>query len=85
MQEYCIKIYPDYHNSKIILITSKIRKTLKNVRKIRLHKQKILTAVIGKSATKRNTYTLYVLSRNHAAHNKIDFKKVDLRISEILV
>jgi len=24
MQEYCIKMYPDYHNSKIILKTSKI-------------------------------------------------------------
>jgi len=61
---------------------------VKNVRKVHLHtrKQKILSAVAGKSATRRNTYTFYVLSKNHLALNKTDLKKkVDLRILEILI
>lgn len=54
----------------IILTTSKRRKTLKIIRNIYLHKQKILTSDVGKSATERITYTLYALNFNHTNLNR---------------
>jgi hypothetical protein len=54
---------PDYHNKKIILKFVG-QKTVRNILRGYLHKQKTLTSDLLKSTTERNTWTPNALSFN---------------------
>jgi hypothetical protein len=85
MERMCQNIR-DYHNKEITLKVLKSRQR-ENIWKFYLYKQKTLTLYIGKSATKRNTYTSYALTSSHTSLNKTrsPIKQADLNTLETLI
>jgi site-specific recombinase XerD len=85
MQEYCIKMYPDYRNSKIILITLKIRKTSKTSERSVCKNRGFWQWSQEKQQQKGIHILCMCWTLTTQLLTRLIKKKVDLRILEILV